>query len=251
MPIATKRPVKAARRRSTRPTATPAPPLQDRLAAALLLLHKHASPAYAAEIKTRYGITGATADPSVGVSMAVQKKLARQLGRDHELSLALWETGQYDARMLACLTGDPALVTPAQMNHWRRGFDNWATCDTACFSLFDRSPHAYARVPAWATAKGEFQKRAAFALIASLALHDKKADDDRFLPFLPIIQAAADDPRNFVKKGVSWALRGLARRPGLRKPALALARRLAHSESPAARWIGNAIPSASPTVTRV
>ena len=217
------------------PKPAPAVPLQERLDAALLLLHKHASPAYAANMKTRFGITGPTADTSVGVSMTIHKRLAKQLGRDHELSLALWATGQYDAQMLACLLGDPALVTPAPMNLWRPAFDNWATCDTACFTLFDRSPHAYTRVPAWASSKHELQKRAAFALIASLALHDKKADDERFLPFLPIIEAAAEDPRNFVKKGVSWALRGIARRPGARKPALALAKRLAASDIPAAR----------------
>lgn len=240
MPRHASRPVKTKKLSSKKTAKGPAPagPLQDRLTAALLLLHKHASPAYAADIQSRYGITGKTAETSVGVSMAIQKKLAKQLGRDHELSLALWATGQYDARMLACLVGDPKLVTPAQMNLWRRGFDNWATCDTACFSLFDRSPHAYARVPAWASAKGEFQKRAAFALIASLALHDKKAPDERFLPFLPLIESAAHDPRNFVKKGVSWALRGLARRPGARKAALALAKRLANSDAPAARWVG-------------
>lgn len=243
MPKTSKRPVKAVKlsaKKTAKGPAQPAPalPLHDRLAAALLLLHKHASPAYAAQLQARFGVTGPTAETSVGVSMAIQKTLAKQLGRDHELSLALWATRQYDAQMLACLVGDPARVTPAQMNLWRRTFDNWATCDTACFSLFDRSPHAYARVPAWASAKGEFQKRAAFALIASLALHDKNAPDERFLPFLPLIEAAADDPRNFVKKGVSWALRGIARRPGARKQALALAKRLAASDHPPARWIG-------------
>ena len=116
------------------------------------------------------------------------------------------------------------------MDAWAADFENWAICDTVCFHLFDKSPHAWSRIRVWRRRKDEFVRRAAFALMASVALHDKKADDARFLPCLPMIEAAATDDRNFVKKGVSWALRGIGKRsPALRDPAIALARRLAAS----------------------
>ena len=112
-------------------------------------------------------------------------------------------------------------------------------CDTVCFHLFDRSPHAWAKVDKWSGRREEFVKRGAFALLACLALHDKAAADAQFLRALPLIERAAADDRNFVKKGVSWALRLIGRRNlALNAAAVTLSRRLAESAEPAARWIG-------------
>ena len=142
--------------------------------------------------------------------------------------------------MLAVFVADPAQVTPEQMDRWAHDFANWADCDTACFDLFDKSPHAFAAIDRWADAEGEFVKRAAFALLASLALHDKKREDAPFLERLTLVEAAAGDPRNFVKKGVSWALRAIGRRrsPALQAAARAVAERL--PPRPTAREGGSA-----------
>jgi 3-methyladenine DNA glycosylase AlkD len=187
---------------------------------------------------SRYGI--ATAERVIGVPMAGIQKVGKQLGRDHALAEALWATNVYEARLLAAYAADPALLTPAQMDAWARGFDNWGTCDTLCFALFDKSPHAFDMVDRWADDEAEFVKRAAFALLAGLALHDKKSADAPFLERLPLIEAAATDERNFVKKGVSWALRSIGGRksPALRAAARALADRLAASSDNSARWVG-------------
>jgi len=174
-----------------------------------------------------------------GVSVGTLRTMAKPHRKNHALAAALWKTGWYEARMLAAFVEDPGQVTPAQMDRWCRSFDNWAITDTVCFHLFDKTPHAFAKMRQWASAKPEFQRRAAFALMASVALHDKACDDARFLPMLPLIERAAADDRNFVKKGVSWALRGIGRRsPPLKRPALELAKRLAASSHPAARWVG-------------
>jgi 3-methyladenine DNA glycosylase AlkD len=180
-----------------------------------------------------------TAPKSFGVSMARMRVLAKRLGRNHDLAAALWDTGWYEARMLATLVDEPERVTAAQMDRWCRDFDNWAICDTACFALFDRTPHAWRKIEPWSERRGEFQKRAAFALLASIALHDKEAADAPFLASLVVIERAADDDRNFVKKGVNWALRAVGRRnPVLNAAAVTVARRLAASAQSAPRWIG-------------
>lgn len=186
----------------------------------------------------RYAIPS---DKAFGVPVGTMQRHAKQLGRNHELAMALWKTGWYEARMIAASLGEPARLTSAEMDQWCRDFDNWAVCDHACFHLFDRSPHAWRKVVAWSGRRGEFQKRAAFALLASLALHDKEASDEKFLRSLPLIEQAAIDERNFVKKGVSWALRLIGRRSaGLNEAALSLSRRLAESPEAAAVWIGKA-----------
>ena len=185
----------------------------------------------------RYAIT---AERAYGVSVGDLRDLGKRLGRDHDLALALWDTGWYEARMLTAFVDEPARVTPSQMDRWARDFDSWAICDALCFHLFDRTPHAWRKVEQWSGRKAEFVRRAGYALLASLALHDKRAPDEPFLRLLPLVEAGASDERNFVKKGVSWALRGIGHRrsPALRAAALETARRLAASEDRAARWVG-------------
>jgi 3-methyladenine DNA glycosylase AlkD len=222
--------VPARRRRESTPRTTP-PRVDDVLATLERRGSKRDRDGMA-----RYGII---APKAFGVSVATIRQLAKSLGRDHDLAEALWRTGWYEARMMTAFVAEPARVTPAQMDRWARDFDNWAICDTMCFHLFDRAPHAWAKVEQWSGKRDEFVKRAAFALLASIALHDKREGDDRFLKALPLVERAASDERNFVKKGVSWALRGIGRRnQRLEAAALDLARRLAASDAPAARWVG-------------
>jgi 3-methyladenine DNA glycosylase AlkD len=184
----------------------------------------------------RFGIA---ATKPLGVSMKNIQVVARNVGRDHALAEALWKTGVYEARMLAAFVDDPEAVTPAQMDRWCRDFDNWGIVDTICFKLFDQSPHAWSRVAKWAKHKGEFQKRAGFVMLACLAGHDKTATDDQFIAGLSLIERGADDDRDLVAKGISWALR----RTGMRNKnlyglSLEVARRLAASDDASARWVG-------------
>lgn len=184
----------------------------------------------------RYGIV---AEKVFGVSVGSLRDHAKLLGKSHELALALWNTRIYEARLLAAFVDDPALVTSSQMNAWCKDFDNWAVCDTVCFHLFDRSPLAYEKVVSWATRKAEFERRAAFALLASLALHDKRREDAAFLSTFTLMKQAASDERNFVKKAVSWALKGVGQRSlPLHQRAVALARELSDSSDKTERWIG-------------
>jgi 3-methyladenine DNA glycosylase AlkD len=124
------------------------------------------------------------------------------------------------------------------MNNWVRQFDNWAVCDVCCGVLFDKTPFAWDKAIEWSGRKEEFVKRAGFALMAALAVHDKKAPDKKFLPFFDIIKRHADDERNFVKKAVNWALRQIGKRNiTLNKKAVAAAREIRKMDSPAARWV--------------
>jgi 3-methyladenine DNA glycosylase AlkD len=184
----------------------------------------------------RYGIVA----PKVfGISVSTLRGIAKRIGRDHELAAALWKTEWYEARMLAVFVDDPAVVTPAQMDRWAKDFDNWAICDTACFHLFDQTPHAWRKVQQWSGRRDEFVKRAAFALLASLSVHDKRADDALFRRGLSLIEPAARDDRNFVRKAVNWALRSIGKRnPALHTASVRVAERLANSAESAPRWVG-------------
>jgi len=188
------------------------------------------------EEMARYGIE---AERAFGVPMGTLLTLSKRLGKDHALALGLWESGWYEARLLAALVGDPERVTRRQMDAWAAGFENWGDCDTVCFKLFDRSPFAWDKARQWAKSPRELVKRGGFVLMACLALHDKAAPDRSFLECLPLIEKGARDDRNLVKKSVSWALRAIGRRNlPLNAAGLEVAKRLALSEEAACRWVG-------------
>lgn len=176
---------------------------------------------------------------ALGVAVGDMRKLAKKIGQDHDLAAALWKTNVYEARMMACFIDDPQQVTPEQMDAWCDEFDSWAIVDTACFALFDRTPHAWKKVKQWSRRKEEFVKRAGFALLASLVAHDKIADNAQFMEGLLLIEKYAGDERNFVKKGVNWALRCIGKKNAeLNAAAVAVSERLATSTNAAARWVG-------------
>jgi 3-methyladenine DNA glycosylase AlkD len=197
-------------------------------------LEKHGDPRNV-EGMARYGIRPARA---YGVPAPAIYRIARKIGRDHDLAADLWETGVHEARAVAALIDDPRLVDSRQMESWAAEFDSWAVCDHVCGKLFDRTPLAWPKALAWTRRRPEYVRRAGFALIAWLTVHDKKAPDDRFLAFLPLIERAASDERNMVKKAVNWALRQIGKRNArLNRDAIACADRVRRQGSPPARWI--------------
>ena len=153
---------------------------------------------------------------------------------------AQWASGIHEARILATIVDDPALVTRRQMNQWARDFDSWDVCDQACQNLFRYTPLAWTMAVEWAGAKREFVRRAAFDLMAGLAVKAKDAPDEDFEALLPLIAGAVTDERNLVKKAVNWALRAIGKRnPQLRRAAIAAAENIRAIDSPAARWIAS------------
>jgi 3-methyladenine DNA glycosylase AlkD len=170
---------------------------------------------------------GINVDDAYGVSVAVLRRMAKGLGHDHELALELWRTGNHEARLLAAFVDEPDKVDERQMESWAADFDSWDLCDEVTTDLFDRTRFAWARAVAWAGRPEEFVKRAGFALMAGLAVHDKAAGHEAFVALLEVVEREAFDERNFVKKAVNWALRNIGKRSlDLNREAVACAQRL-------------------------
>jgi 3-methyladenine DNA glycosylase AlkD len=183
----------------------------------------------------RFGIRPAR---PLGISVTTLRPLAKKLGRDHALSGELWASGWHEARILAAFVEEPGRVTRRLMDARAAQFDSWDICDQWCLSVFWRTPHAWAKVHQWAGRRAEFVKRAAFSLLAVLAVHDRTAPESAFVDALALVEREACDERNFVKKSVNWALRQIGKRDArLRRAAIATARRIAKQDTPAARWI--------------
>ena len=183
-------------------------PVQDQVAFALTWLQRHRTKA-TLEGMARYAIPS---DRAYGVAMRDIKALGTLLGRNQSLAVRLWNTGVYEARMLASFVGDPERLTAAQMERWCKDFDNWAICDAMSFNLFDRTPHAWTKVAQWSNRRNEFEKRTAFALLWSLTVHDKSAADEAFEQGLLLVAREAGDARHFVKKATNMALRAIRSR---------------------------------------
>jgi len=184
---------------------------------------------------SRFGIP---TDNALGIPTPVLKKLAKEIGRDQALAQDLWSSGIHEARSLAALIGDANKISERQIERWVKEIDSWDVCDGCCWYLFNRTPFAYRKAMEWSRRNEEFVKRAGFALMASLAVHDKTAPDGKFLRFLPVIKREAKDDRNFVRKAVNWALRQIGKRNlKLNRAAIQTAREIRRLDSRSARWI--------------
>ena len=183
----------------------------------------------------RYGIR---TDHAVGVTVTELRRLARGLRPDHELAAALWTSGVHEARILASLVDEPALVTEAQMDAWVSTLDSWDVCDAVCGNLFDRTPFALDKAVEWAGREPEFERRAGFALMAWASVHRKDLPDQAFASLLPTIRESSTDDRTYVRKAVSWALRQIGKRsPGLNAKAISTAERIGRIDTRASRWV--------------
>ncbi len=215
---------------------TPDNPAQ--LATALLAELRAESDPRNVEGQMRFGIRPKT--EMLGASMVRLRALAKPHRRDQDLALALWEHPIHEAQILAALTADPKQFTSELADAWITKFDSWDICDQTCINVFRETDFALAKVREWAPREPEFERRTAFALMATLALKRKKEPHQTFLDFLPLIAHAADDERNFVKKAVNWSLRQIGKRQceTCLIAALDLAEELTTRESKSARWIG-------------
>lgn len=200
----------------------------------LVILEQYAN-AQAVQSMAKFGIRPTHA---LGITIPTLRKIARETGNSHSLAIELWSTGIHEARILASMIAEPQLVSPHQMEDWVNDFDTWDVCDQVCGNLFDKTPYAYQKAVEWCHRELEFVRRAGFVMMAELAVHDKQAPDEAFLPFFPLIQQYAIDERNFVKKAVNWALRQIGKRnSNLRVLAIERAEAIALIDSKAARWI--------------
>jgi 3-methyladenine DNA glycosylase AlkD len=197
-------------------------------------LEAHADPEYAKGM-ARYNLP---TDSLLGIRAAAANELVEKIGTDHGLALKLWLGPYRECRGVACRIADPAKVTEKLMEEWAARFDSWGICDVACGYLFCYAPFAWRKAVEWAGRDEEFVKRAAFSLMAGLAVNDKKAADKQFLPFLPVIKEHSGDERDFVKKAVNWALRQIGKRsPALNKAAIETAEEILELDTRSGRWI--------------
>jgi 3-methyladenine DNA glycosylase AlkD len=183
----------------------------------------------------RFGIKS---DKTLGVSIPNLRKIAKKTGKNHLLALQLWDSDIHEARILAGMVDDPEMVTEEQMESWVKDFDSWDVCDQCCLNLLDKTEFAYQKAIEWSERSEEFVKRTGFVLMAQFAVHDKKASDEDFMQFFPIIKREATDERNFVKKAVNWALRQIGKRNlNLNDKAIEIAKEIQQLDSKSAKWI--------------
>ncbi len=190
--------------------------------------------------KNREGMTrfGINVEKAFGVNVPVMRALAKRIGKNHQLALELWQSGYHEARHVASMIADPKLVTKQLMNKWVKDFNSWDICDGTCSNLFRKTDFAIEKIFEWVDKKEEFVRRAGFSLMAYVAVHHKKRDDEEFLEFFPLIKKYSTDQRNFVKKAVNWSLRQIGKRSiYLNKEARKVTEEIQLIDSKAARWI--------------
>jgi 3-methyladenine DNA glycosylase AlkD len=196
---------------------------------------KKLSSAKAKDAQAYFGIGGVN---NYGLTVPQMRAIAKQIGKNHALALQLWKTKIHEARHIAAMIAEPKKVTEKLMEQWLKDFNSWDIVDGTCSSLFDKTPFAYDKAMQWTKKKKEFEKRAGFTMMATLAVHDKKADDKMFEQFFPYILNESGDDRIFVRKAMNWALRQIGKRnERLCRKAIALAKEIRAKGDTSSKWI--------------
>ncbi|MBE2280358.1 MAG: DNA alkylation repair protein [Ignavibacteriaceae bacterium] len=186
----------------------------------------------------RYKRYGIIPQNPLGVDATGLREVAKIIKKKHNFALELWDSGIHEVRILATMVADPKLLTKETANHWVKDFYSWDLCDSACMKLFAYSDLGHELVIEWSNNNEEYIKRAAFALIASLAIHDKKSPSNVFSNYFPVMLKNCTDKRNMVKKAVNWALRQTGKRnPELRAEALSVCNEMLALNNSTANWI--------------
>lgn len=200
-------------------------------------LHRLADPEKIAQKEKKFGVISQNA---LGIFLKDIKELAKDIPADNQLAIQLFDSGIYEARLLCSKLFQPAALTEELAEKWVKTFDNWEICDSFSMTVFARSEWAVPKAMAWSKRTAEFEKRAAFATIAAYCMADKKAPNEAFLAFLPLIERESTDERIYVRKAVNWALRNIGKRNiDLRKEAIACANRILQIDSKTAKWIAS------------
>jgi len=191
----------------------------------------------AVEGMAKFGITGKKV---YGVSIPNLRKIAKEIGKDHQLAEKLWNSEIHEARLLASFVDIPEKVTEEQMNSWVADFDSWDICDQVCSNLFDKTPYVHKKILEWVKDEREFVRRASFVLIASSSVHNKEWPDKNFERYFPLIKKYSTDERNFVRKAINWALRQIGKRNlDLNKKAIQAAKEIQEIDSKSSKWISS------------
>ena len=182
---------------------------------------------------------GVVSHNSLGIYHKDLRVIAKELGKDNNLALQLFDSGIYEARLLCSKIFNPKDLTSELMETWVFTFENWEICDSFCMGLFAKSELAIDKIQNWTKREAEFEKRAGFAIMAAYCMADKKADNVVFETFLPIIKREANDDRLYVRKAVNWALRSIGKRNvDLNGKAIQMAHEIVNLDSKASKWIG-------------
>jgi 3-methyladenine DNA glycosylase AlkD len=168
--------------------------------------------------------------PMFGVSFATLKTLAKRIKLDHELALALWRSGNFDARNLAVKVVDPARMTPADLDRWAQD-PTARMCGSYVAHVAAEGPHAHACADRWLVAADEQQRTMGWKLVSALAMLDETLGDDWFALRLKEIERGIAAAPNAIREAMNQAVISIGcRNPALRDAAIAAAGRIGKVE---------------------
>lgn len=183
-----------------------------------------------AQTRKTYARHGAQ-EPMFGVSFATLKALVKRIGMDHELACKLWETGNYDARNLAMKIADPQRMSAKDLDDWAQVGAHTRMCGAYVPMLAAEGPLARAKLEEWMESENQALGGAAWVLLSQLLSRDESLGDEEALSWLDKIEKTIHSAPNLQRDAMNSALIHIGcRSAGLRKSALAAARRIGKVE---------------------
>lgn len=168
---------------------------------------------------------------SYGIGLTVLRKLAKQIGRDHQLAGKLWQTPNHDAKVIALLIEDPKAMTRQQAEEQVDEVEPGmlAHVFSSCDATLPKTPFAFDLAQEWMVCKDVQRRSCGYGLIYELSKNqrDPRLTDAFFLDCIQRISDEIEDEVSWVRLAMGGALIGIGKRSEpLNKAAVKLAKRL-------------------------
>lgn len=168
---------------------------------------------------------------SFGIGLTVLRKLAKQVGRDHDLALKLWESDVYDARIIALLIDDPKQITREQAEVQVEKVDqgHLEHVFSSCGAALAKTPFVVELAGDWIKSDDPRRRCCGYGLLYELSKSKKKGapDETFFLAHIEHIRKSFDGEELAVQGSMGGALLGIGKRSAkLNAAALKVARHI-------------------------
>lgn len=197
------------------------------------------------KVYPRHGIK----EPFFGVPWADLKRLMKSIKQDQTLAEQLWESGVYDARILATMIADPAACSDALLDRWVNQLNGHAITD-ALSRVAAGAPGAVKNCRRWIKSKSEWISQLGWNIVTHWALYDDELPDDGFLEDLALIESTLKKAKNRTRYSMNNAIIAIGGRNASLKKAVRVAKSVGKVEVDHGET-GCKTPDAVPYIKRV
>lgn len=107
-----------------------------------------------------------------GVALPTLKQMAKEIGQDKELALALWKENVRECKIMATLLMPAGEISQGQLEDWASSIDSYELAELSSFNLFQHIPFVGGYAYNWIASDNKFIKLCGYHVLSRLFSDD-------------------------------------------------------------------------------